>query len=111
MLPSKITVNVSLLAITLKQYISAGPDKSTTTLAIFGSPGLKIPSSVLVDCCPQRLYVTSQDLLLLSRGLVNSQVTVSLVVFSMLELTSTKFLLLPSEGGGREGGREKKEGE
>ena len=108
MLPSRVTLNVSLLAITLKQYISAGPEKSTTTLAILGLPGLKTPSAVVLNCCPQRPYVTSQDLLLLSRGLVNSQVTVSLVVFSMLELTSTKFLLLPSEWeGGREEGRER----
>ena len=51
-----------------------------------------------------------QNLVLLSRGSVNSQVIVILVKFSMLELTCTKFLLLPSEGGGRRE-REKRKGE
>ena len=100
-LPSKVTVKVSLLAVTLKQCISAGPEKFTTTLTVFGSSGLTTPSAVMLDCCPQRRYMTSQNLVLLSRGSVNSQVTVSLVESSMLEFTCTKFLLLPSEGGGR----------
>ena len=94
-------MKVSLLAVTLKQYISAGPEKSTTTLTVFGSLGLKTPSAVVLDCCPQKRYVTSQNLVLLSRGSVNWQVTVSLVESSMLELTCTKFLPLPSEEGGR----------
>ena len=42
---------------------------------------------------------------------MNSQVTVSLVKSSMLELTCTKFLLLPSEGGGRRDGERREEKE